>query len=229
MKPLSYKRIVAYVFDIILVTIMATVLTFFLPETKEYEKSMEEYTELLSHATNEEITQEEFLAETNDVIYKMNQKSVTVTIVTTVLTISYFVVFAYFMNGETLGKKLMQLKIVSSDNKKLTMNNYLIRGFIINSILMNVLGIIFLLGLNKQTYIKVNDILTYIFGIIYIVTFGMILFREDKRGFHDYLAGTKVISIKDYVEDNDLEKDMLKNEDSKLKDASVIGNKQIKM
>ena len=44
MKPFSYKRIIAYVFDIILVTVMATVLTFFLPETKEYEGELEEYT-----------------------------------------------------------------------------------------------------------------------------------------------------------------------------------------
>ena len=229
MKPFSYKRIIAYVFDIILVTVMATVLTFFLPETKEYEGELEEYTTLLNHATSEKITQEEFVKETNDVIYNINKKSVTVNIVTTVLTISYFVVLAYFMNGQTLGKKLMNLKIVSINNKPLTMNNYLLRGLLINSILMNVLGLIFILGLNKSTYLKINDITTYIFGIIYIVTFGMILFREDRRGLHDYLAGTKVISVKDYVEEDKLEKEMIKSENSKLKDASVIGKKHVKM
>ena len=173
--------------------------------------------------------QQEFVKETNDVIYNINKKSVTVNIVTTVLTISYFVVLAYFMNGQTLGKKLMNLKIVSINNKPLTMNNYLLRGLLINSILMNVLGLIFILGLNKSTYLKINDITTYIFGIIYIVTFGMILFREDRRGLHDYLAGTKVISVKDYVEEDKLEKEMIKSENSKLKDASVIGKKHVKM
>ena len=229
MKPFSYKRIIAYIFDIILVTIMATVLTFFLPENKKYESSLEEYTSLLNHATSEKITQEEFVKESNDVVYNINKNSITVTIVTTVLTISYFVVLTYFMNGQTLGKKLMNLKIVSTSKKKLTMNNYLVRGLIINSILMNVLGIIFILGLNKQTYLKVNDITTYIFGLTYIVTFGMILFREDKRGLHDYLAGTKVISVKDYVEDDDLEKEIIPNEDPKLIDTSIIGKNQIKM
>ena len=68
---------------------------------------------------------------------------------------------------------------------------------------MNILGIIFILGLKKDTYIKVNDILTYAFGIIYIITFGMILFREDKRGLHDYLAKTKVVLNKESVEDED--------------------------
>ena len=229
MKPISYKRIVAYVLDIMLVTIISTMLTYFLPENKEYNKSLDKYSSLLNNVTNEELTEEEFLKETNDIIYDINMNSVTINIVTTVLTISYFVVFTYFMNGQTLGKKLMNLKIVSTSKKKLTMNNYLVRGLLINTILMNVLEVIFILGLNKQTYLKANDIITYIFGIIYIITFGMILFREDKRGLHDYLAGTKVISVKDYEEDNDSLKDMVSNKDSKLSDASIIGEKKVKM
>lgn len=226
MKPFSYKRIVAYVFDVVIVTLLASILTYFLPENKEYNESVNEYSTLLNNLTNEEMTQEEFIKKTNNMIYDINTNSITINIVTTVLTISYFVVLAYFMNGQTLGKKLMNLKIVSSNKKKLTMNNYLIRGLVINSILMNILEIIFILVLNKQAYLKVNDIITYIFGITYIITFGMILFREDKKGLHDYLAGTKVISVKDYIEDNE-EKEIVLSKDSKLKDAEIIGEKNI--
>lgn len=229
MKPFSYKRIIAYVIDIMIVTVISTLLTSFLPENKEYDKQIEEYMSLLNEFTNEDVEQNEFMNKTNDIIYDMNINSVTITIVTTVLTISYFVVFTYFMDGQTLGKKLMHLKIVSANKKKLTMNNYLIRGLIINTILMNVLGIIFILLLNKQTYLKVNDIITYLFGLVYIVTFGMILFREDKRGLHDYLSGTKVISVKDLEEDNDEEKERISNKDSKIEDAEIIGEKHAKM
>ena len=120
----------------------------------------------------------------------------------------------------------MKLKIVSSNKKKLTMNNYLIRGLVINSILMNILEIIFILVLNKQAYLRVNDIITYIFGITYIITFGMILFREDKKGLHDYLAGTRVVSVKDYIEDKE-EKEIVLSKDSKMSDAEIIGEKHI--
>lgn len=226
MKPFSYKRIVAYVFDVMIVTLLASILTYFLPENKEYNESINEYSTLLSDLTNEELTQENFIKETNNMIYDINVNSITINIVTTVLTISYFVVLAYFMNGQTLGKKLMKLKIVSSNKKKLTMNNYLIRGLVINSILMNILEIIFILVLNKQAYLRVNDIITYIFGITYIITFGMILFREDKKGLHDYLAGTKVISVKDYIEDKE-EKEIVLSKDSKMSDAEIIGEKNI--
>ena len=229
MKPLSYKRITAYILDTIIVTLIASMLTFFLPENKEYDKSVDKYVSLLNEATSDKISQEEFVSKTNNIIYDINKNSITTTTVTTVLTISYFVVLAYFMNGQTLGKKLMNLKIVSASNKKLTMNNYLIRGLIINTILINVLSILSILVLNKQIYLKVNDAITYISGIIYIVTFGMILFRDDRRGLHDYLAGTKVVSVKDYINDNDEEQEKILNKDLKMEDAEIIGEKKVKM
>ena len=86
---------------------------------------------------------------------------------------------------------------------------------------MNLIGIITILFLNKNLYIKVNDIITYLFGTIYIVTFAMILFREDKRGLHDILANTKVISLENALDENKQE-EIIKDEDSKLKDVEVI-------
>lgn len=227
MKPLSYKRIAAYILDILIVTFLSTVLTYFLPANKEYEENAARYLELFNSYTKEEITKEEFTKETNDVIYVMNYNSVTTTVVNTVLTISYFVVLTYFMNGQTIGKKIMKLKIVSNDQKKLTMNNYLIRSLLINSVLMNIISIISIIGLSKAMYIKVNDITTYLFGILYIVTFGMILFREDRRGLHDYIALTRVIDVSEKAED--VENESIKNKDDKLESLEIIGKKQIKM
>jgi len=228
MKPLSYKRICAYVIDFFIITFLSIFLTYFLPENKEYEKDAAEYIELFHDYTNKNINQEEFVTKTNDVAYSMSKNSVTVTVVTTVLTTVYFVVYAYFMDGQTLGKKLMKLKIVSKNRGKLTMNNYLIRGLLANTILMNTLSVIFILGLSKETFIKVNDITTYIFGLVDIVSFGMILFREDKKGLHDIIAGTKVISISN-SEEEETEEEVINNKDSKLKDAEIIGEKPMKM
>ncbi len=221
MRPVSYKRILAYILDIMIVTVVATFITMVIPKNNKYDESLEKYTTLLNEFTNESIKQEEFLKKSNDVVYTMNKESVDVTIVTLVLTISYFVVLQYFLNGQTIGKKVMKLQIISSGNKKLTMNNYLVRSLIINSVLMNLIGIITILFLNKNLYIKVNDIITYLFGTIYIVTFAMILFREDKRGLHDILANTKVISLENALDENKQE-EIIKDEDSKLKDVEVI-------
>ena len=227
MKPYSYKRIFARVIDMVVIFIISTALTYILPENREYKEAYEEYQNLLTEISQQEEVSNDLVTKTNDVIYNVSKSSVTTSVVTTVLTISYFVVFAYFMNGQTLGKKIMNIRIVSNSKKKLTMNNYLIRGLLVNSILMNTLNVIFVLGLNKNTYLQVNDITTYLFGAIYIVLIGMMLFREDGRGLHDVLAGTKVINEKELVEDNEEEKELVKNEDTKIKDAEIIKEKHV--
>ena len=226
MKSSNYKRIVAYVIDIIIVTVISTFLTINIYNGEKYQDATNQYTTLIQEYTNKEINQEEYLKKTNDIVYTMNKESIAISIVTEVMTIISFVVVPYFMNGQTFGKKIMKLKIVCNSNKTISMNNYLVRSLFINSILMNILSIITILFLNKNTYLIINDITTYLFGMIYIVSIIMISFRKDSRGLHDLIANTKVIDInktKEYV--SDFEDEKKDNEDSKLKDAEIIGEK----
>ena len=179
MKPQSYKRLTAYVIDIFIVTIIASLLTFNISYSGNYKKQTDDYVSLINDYTNQEISDKEFKLKTNDLIYEMNKDTLVITIVNVAITTIYFVVVPYFMNGQTLGKKLMKLQIISKNNKEITMNQYLIRSLFINSILMNLLGIIFILFMSKEMYIKSNDIITYIFGIFYVVSIALILFRDQ--------------------------------------------------
>lgn len=229
MKPSNFKRIVAYVIDIMVVTAISTFLTISIYNGKKYQETTNQYSMLLQDFSNKEISQEEYLKKTNDMVYTMNKESIVITIVTEVITIVSFVVVPYFMNGQTVGKRFMNLKIVSNDNSKITMNNYLLRALFINSILMNLIGIVTILFLKKNTYIQVNDIVTTISSAFFVVTICMILFRSDKRGLHDIIAGTKVINVSEKAEVVEEHEDNEKEKDSKLKDAELIGEKKLKM
>ena len=224
MKPVSYKRILAYLIDIFIVICIATILTMFIPVSKEYTNQMNELNAVLEDYSSGDISETEYLEKFNDISYIVNKESVQVSIVSVVLSTIYFVVLAYYMNGQTFGKKIMKIQVVSANSKKLTMNNYLIRSLIVDSILMNAISIIAILFLEKSSYLKVYDVTSTIFGAIYVVIFAMILFRQDGRGLHDLLANTKVISLNDkkVLKEKTIKEEKKETKKEVIKDAEII-------
>ena len=223
MKANSYKRVLAYLVDIMIISFVSLLLTSFVPTSENYNKLNKEFENLTTDYRNQEITMEEYLETGTDINYQLNKESIPQTVVSTVLSIIYFVVLTYFMNGETLGKKLMKIKIVSNNDKKLTMNNYLIRALVIDSVLMNILTILIILLFNKDIYLTSYNIISYVFSFVYIVSLAMILFSKSGRGLQDILANTKVISTETIEEKQDvLEKEIITKKDSKIEDAEII-------
>lgn len=224
MKPVSYKRILAYLIDIFIVICIATILTIFIPVSEEYTNQMNELNAVLEDYSSGDISETEYLEKFNDISYIVNKESVQVSIVSVVLSTIYFVVLAYYMNGQTFGKKIMKIQVVSANSKKLTMNNYLIRSLLVDSILMNTISIIAILFLEKSSYLKVYDVTSTIFGAIYVVIFAMILFRQDGRGLHDLLANTKVISLNDkkVLNEETIKEEKKETKKEVIKDAEII-------
>ena len=224
MKPVSYKRILAYLIDIFIVICIATILTMFIPVSEEYTNQMNELNAVLEDYSSGDISETEYLEKFNDISYIVNKESVQVSIVSVVLSTIYFVVLAYYMNGQTFGKKIMKIQVVSANSKKLTMNNYLIRSLLVDSILMNAISIIAILFLEKSSYLKVYDVTSTIFGAIYVVIFAMILFRQDGRGLHDLLANTKVISLNDkkVLNEETIKEEKKETKKEVIKDAEII-------
>ena len=106
------------------------------------------------------------------------------------------------------------------------MNNLLIRSLIVDSILMNIISVVTILYMTKSLYLETYDIITTIFAAIYIVTFTMILFREDGRGLHDIIAKTKVISTEEKLEEIAVIKEEI--EEKSTKETPKEDNKEKK-
>lgn len=223
MKANSYKRVLAYLVDVMIISFVSLLLTYFVPTSENYNKLNKEFETLTIDYRNQEVTMEEYLEKGTDINYQLNKEAVPQTIVSTVLSIIYFVVLTYFMNGETLGKKLMKIKITSNNDKKLTMNNYLIRALVIDSVLMNIITIITILLFSKDIYLTSYNIISYVFSFVYIVSLAMILFSKNGRGLQDILANTKVISTETIEEKQEvLEEEKITKKDPKIEDAEII-------
>lgn len=203
-KSITSKRISAYLIDILFLFTLISLITeikFINPHYDKYEAAFERYNEVAEKYIDKEIDEEEFTKQYNEVYYQINKYSISYNIVIIFSIILYFSFFQKYNNGQTLGKKLMRLKVV--DNETLenpSLLKYLIRVlptyFIyIGGFLPLIINNILLFILNYSYYMTITIFVSYAFLILSIVSFVMIIKRQDERGIHDMLAKTKVIYI----------------------------------
>ncbi len=127
--------------------------------------------------------------------YEISKNSVISTIISIAIVIAYFGIFQFSMNGQTIGKKLMKLKVVKNKKGELNIFNYLIRCAILNGVIINLALIIFVNIFSANDFYMANYIVSNIQAIVEILILIMIFMTSDARGLHDYIAGTKVIDI----------------------------------
>ena len=217
-KPYFFRRVVAYLIDILLVTLLATAISMVFINNTNYQKRTEELKELVRKVTDEEITKEEYNKEYETLNYYMTKEGVENTIVNCSVAIVYYVILCYLCHGITLGKYLMKLRIVSGNENELNMGNYLIRALFVNLILSNLVSIICVYSMSKETFISIYPKLSSVLSIFLLVTMLVMMYREDGRGLHDLISNTKVISTKE---------PKVKEKTEEVKEAKVIEEKQI--
>ena len=191
MKASFFKRLLAYVIDTIILTLIIGVLSSVV-SNKQYEKASEEYMRLQESYMKQEITITEYQNDIKPIVYDMQKSSVTINTVSVLLSIAYFIVFQYLNRGQTIGKKLMRIKI-TENNKEPSLKAMVIRTIIINSILTGILNIVLIYLLNKNTYYTGYQIVSYIELAFAFISALFIIYRKDKLGLQDIIAKTEVI------------------------------------
>lgn len=216
---------------------------------KDNEISEEEYTKLVENTTyneklitkydDEKISKgeykeiitninEKFDITANDYVYLLNKVGVSNSIITIVCTILYFGVLQYFLKGQTIGKKLFKLKVISASEKKINIINYLLRSLIVNDVFLNTVSVVFLIFSTQKIYTSANEIIGTFISIIEAIIIFLVLTREDQRGIHDLLFNTKVVSEETSIEEPKKEIKNNKNSKEKTIDAKYkeISNKK---
>jgi uncharacterized RDD family membrane protein YckC len=190
----SIHRIAAYFFDTMIVMIITTLLTFWIPVTENYKNVVSEADKQIDLFQDGEIDYKEFYENSIKLNYRADKERIIISIVTIVVTVGYFATYAYYKGGQTLGKKLLKIKIVSKNMEDVSHGSMMIRSLLLNGVLTSVLSIVFLLFFSEDHYYIVY-LLTLIHSLFVFISLFMILFRNDKRGLHDFISGTKVITM----------------------------------
>ena len=191
------KRFFAYIIDIFIVLGIANLITMFIPIS---EKTQDYYKEL--QTTQKKMYDKEIdVKEYRDIVlednYNISKSTVLISLTSIIIYILYFVVYQVYNNGQTVGKKLMKIKVKSITDEPLSINTMLFRTLIIYGIAANIINLILILLLKKELYLSISNTISIIQSLIVIISVFMILFSKQKRGIHDIITKTEVVNKED--------------------------------
>lgn len=199
-KAYFVQRLAAYLIDMIIISVIAALVTLPFTNGSTLKKLDEQSKEVMENYVNQKIDLGTYFSQSMDLGFERSKAVGFSNVITIIILVLYFIVFQIYNNGQTLGKKIMKIKIIKNDGSNLSMNDMIIRELINNFILADILvAIVILLG--KDIYFYGTMGIELIQYIVLIVTVIMIINRKDGRGLADLLVNTKVVNLDDVVKE----------------------------
>ncbi len=194
LKALFSQRFVAFMIDLILVSFITSLVTAIIPTNSSIDKLYDQQVKIVENYTNQKITMQEYVNQLVDINYDIAKQTGIITLVSIAISLLYYVLYVYKNDGQSIGKKMMKIKIQKKDkDKELTMNDLLFRTMILQGTLVSIIGFCTILFLDKDTYLATNSLLNLIQYSILIISFFLIAFTKERQGLHDMVAKTEVV------------------------------------
>lgn len=204
---IKYKRFIAYLIDIFIISFVVSLLSgikVINPKADKYNKTVDRYNNYIKEVENKPLEKPEdiFTKEYIDITYKLSYYGMSYTITKIVVVILYFSLYPFFFDGQTIGKKLLKIKIINKDEKKkLPLWKLLIRSIILpisSSVMVyTVFSESILVGLvlftKNMVYIKASLIVSSIMTILGYADIFRFASNKDSESLHDKILKTKVI------------------------------------
>ena len=209
------KRVMAYIIDILLISIVVTPLLNWKvlnPYIDEYTKYYEEYTKLVEDANAGDVDTEtdEYKDKIIELNYQISENKVISSSISAVSMLLYFGVIQFILKGQTVGKKIMKIRVVANnENKKLNVGHYLLRSVVLNNIVFSIILIVGVYITKAPAYYTLSMVVSYLQLVVMAAIMLMVVLRKDFRGLHDVIAQTKVVDLAVPVADGNKQSEVI--------------------
>ncbi len=191
-KASLLRRILAFLIDFALVTIVVVAISSLLPKNNNIDVLNREFNDTVSNMENVS-----FSVSFNQMalIYKdLDQARIMYSVINAVMIFIYFIFIPYFFDGKTVGKKILKIKTVRNDKECLSLKNLVIKNMIDTGLMYMLFSLMLIYILPGYSYFIFVIALSILQISLIVASICMIIKRKDKRGLNDILSGTKVIN-----------------------------------
>lgn len=190
------KRLLAYLIDIIILSLILTFVGLFIPTSSNVVNLNNELMSINNSFLDGNIDINTFINQYSVIGYSIQREMFLTNLISVVLGIIYFIVYPLYNGGQSIGKKIIGLKIVSADDSDVSSNSLLVRYLLMENIGTTIISMCLIFVLKDFSYIVSDSILSFLQFLVVIISIFMVIYRRDKRSLPDLIAGTKVIEVK---------------------------------
>ena len=193
-KAFFVQRFGAFVIDFMIVFFVVSLIASMFIDQKATDSLISQSNNLMNNYVKEKIDTNSFISQYSVLSYKIARNNGGLSLTLIVVNVLYFIVFQLYNKGQTIGKSLFKIRVVSNDGE-LDMNQMLFRGLIANSILMELISFAIMLFCKNDVYFYSVGVIEIFKYLIMFVSMIMILNHKDGRALHDKVVNTSVIRV----------------------------------
>ena len=194
MKVSFKKRLFAYLIDFVLLTTIVTIINCVLPTTTKQVEINKELDSLQQNLLDGKIDNKQYFDGYKKLLPELDKSNMAINVCNLVFILGYFIILPVVNNGQTLGKKILKIKIEKIDGN-LTIRDMVIRNFITTSLLQLMISSTLVYIVNNDIYYNLSIFVSLLQILLVIITSFMIIYRKDEKGVQDLITGTQVIEV----------------------------------
>lgn len=196
MKVSFKRRLIAYIIDLALLSILVTLTLVIFPNDKKEIKQINNNINIITEdLLNDKIDNSQYLNTYAKYNYKLEKKQIKTNVLNLIYIIFLYILVPFFAGGQTIGKIVTKIKIVNEDNTDIQFNKLIIRSLFVNFLIYPIVTIPLIYLFSAKIYFILSLFLILIEFLLVLFTIFMVLYRHDRKGIHDILTKTKVIKL----------------------------------